>query len=361
MARVYLPQSVLEASVERIAMLFDRFDAVCVSVSGGKDSHVLFELAHAEAQRRGRQLPVFFLDQEAEYQATIDVISDIMARPCVVPYWYQVSIRMTNATSYSQEFLHAWEPGAQWMRDKSPLAIHSIERPYPDRFHSFIQWFEGGWPANTCFLVGLRADESRNRAIIMTKWPGLPDVYWSKRGANGTTKAYPLYDWKVADVFHFLWANDVAYNRIYDFMYTHDDREIVERYRVSNLIHEKAFAPSLSTLQAFEPETYARLIARLEGVHTAAIYADSGLVYSNDQLPVGFISWGEYRDYLLLTLPNDHAERFASRFKSQPSNELTFRAQVRQLLVNDWENNLPVVAQRVARKKAWQRKWMEEL
>ncbi len=49
MQRVYKQKNVLVAAQERIALLFDMYDNVSVSVSGGKDSSVLFHLAHMEA------------------------------------------------------------------------------------------------------------------------------------------------------------------------------------------------------------------------------------------------------------------------------------------------------------------------
>jgi predicted phosphoadenosine phosphosulfate sulfurtransferase len=42
---VYLPKTVLEAAKERIRYLFDEFPVVVASVSGGKDSTVVLELA----------------------------------------------------------------------------------------------------------------------------------------------------------------------------------------------------------------------------------------------------------------------------------------------------------------------------
>src|SRR5690606_9347594 len=129
-AKLYLDKNVLEAAQERISLLFDDFENVVVSVSGGKDSTVLLDLCRREAQRRGRVVHAFFLDQEAEYQSTIDQIRYLMTLPGVVPHWYQVPIRMTNATSLRVPFLNAWWPGEKWMHDKDPLAIHEINGPY---------------------------------------------------------------------------------------------------------------------------------------------------------------------------------------------------------------------------------------
>ena len=71
--KIYLKDTVLEAARNRAARLFDEFDNLYVAFSGGKDSTVTLNLALEEAERRGRlPLPVIFIDQEAEWQATID-------------------------------------------------------------------------------------------------------------------------------------------------------------------------------------------------------------------------------------------------------------------------------------------------
>ncbi len=339
----YLDKNVLEAAQERIAYVFDEFERIYVSVSGGKDSTVLYHLALNEATRRGRQIHLFFLDQELEYDSTIRLMRTMMHHPNVVPLWHQVPIYMTNATSYTEEMLYAWGPGEEWIREKEPDSIHSIDADYPKRFYPFFDWFEKQQPEGSAFLVGLRADESLNRFRAVTKHPGYKDVRWSSKTANpGAFKFYPLYDWGHGDVWKYIDDNGVPYNAIYDKMFALN-RSIYGTLRVSNLIHEKAFS-CLTDLQVLEPETYERVIRRLKSTHCAAIYAKEGLIYNSEALPAAFGSWREYRDYLLESAPNAPARkaRFVKRFAEQPQDEYTYRQQCRQLLINDWENNIGV-------------------
>jgi predicted phosphoadenosine phosphosulfate sulfurtransferase len=58
-------ENVLQAAQHRMGLVFDHFNRVVVSVSGGKDSHVIWSLAVVEAEKRGRRIETFFLDQEA--------------------------------------------------------------------------------------------------------------------------------------------------------------------------------------------------------------------------------------------------------------------------------------------------------
>ena len=77
--RIYSKATVYEAAIKRIEWLFDEFPNVVVSVSGGKDSTVIFYLTLEVARRRNRlPLNVLFVDQEGEWESTIDNVREIM-------------------------------------------------------------------------------------------------------------------------------------------------------------------------------------------------------------------------------------------------------------------------------------------
>lgn len=338
--RVYKQQNVLNAARERVAWIFQTYPRVVVSISSGKDSTVLAYLCSEEAQRQGREVEFFFLDQEAEYAATVDQVRLMMAWPNVKPLWYQVPIRMTNATSYEEDFLFAWGPGLHWMREKEPGAIRKEPRA-PDRFYPFFRWMEEQLGENAVSLIGLRSEESLNRYRAVTRHPGREGINWSSKG-KGTTKFYPLYDWTFEDVWTYLYCYHVPYNKIYDWLYIKGEH--IPGFRVSNLIHEKAFK-CLALLQEFEPDTYNRLIARIGGITVAARYAKEASVFRARTLPKTYKTWKSFRDFLLETIPTDTAQLFRERFEAHLVSESVYRQQARQLLLNDWENNVPVVQQ----------------
>lgn len=330
--------NVYEAAVNRIRFVFHEFERVVVSVSGGKDSTCLYHLVLAEAERRNRPFELFFLDQEAEYQSTIDMIEGMMRHPLVIPRWYQVPIRMTNATSHRDVFLHAWAEGEEWIRPKSDISIHQIAEPYPQRFYDFFAWLEEQDREPTAHLVGIRMFESLHRQRTVMKQNGYKHYKWSTACGPASYRFYPVYDWQVRDVWKFIADSGVPYNRLYDRMYARSGANM-RTMRVSNLIHEQAFR-SLAQVQEFEPDTYDRLVRRIGGVHMAALYAEDRFIYSADELPPAFPTWKAYRDYLLMSTPTDAAERYRKRFAKQSDDESMARHQVRQLLLNDWENNL---------------------
>lgn len=332
-------ENVLEATTKRISFLFDKYDNIQLSFSGGKDSTVLFHFLNEEAKRRNRKFYLYFQDQEAEYQATIDIVEWAMTQPNVIPLWYQVPIFMTNAASHQQLFLWAWGEGEKWVRDKHPVAIHSIQNKYPKRFYKFNLWVNQNMrklKGKSVSLIGLRAEESPSRRFVLFGEDN--DLFWLRR-KNEPHKAYPIIDWKYRDVWKFLIEGNFLYNKIYDKMYMlgHDVRNM----RVSNLIHEKAFR-CLTDLQALEPETYNKLEERLQGVHTAAIYGKENLIYSIKSLPHQFTSWKEYKDFLLETIHPDLRKLFNyqwSRF-GDTDDVGACKYMVKRILLCDWEGSI---------------------
>ncbi len=357
----YRGKNVLEAAEERIAYVFDEFERIVVSVSSGKDSTTLYHLCLAEAERRDRKINLFFLDQEAEYQGSIEIMREMMSHPRVIPWWYQVPLYMTNATSYSEVFLHAWGEGEEWMRPKEDVAIKSIIGDYPKRFYEFFDWLERQQTEPTAFLVGLRSKESMNRFRAVTKNPGYKDIPWStKTRSPHSFRFYPLYDWTFGDIWKYIADHNIHYNPVYDRMYCLKGKRVND-IRISNLIHEKSFS-CLAELQEIEPETYERLCRRLDGVHAAGIYARERMVYAADALPARFRTWREYRDYLLASAPmaERHRMRLARRFARQKDVEAIHRQQCRQVLLCDYEGSLPVNT-RTAAKEELRRLWWDRL
>ena len=333
-------ENVLKATLKRISFLFDLYDNIQLAFSGGKDSTVLFHLVNAEAKKRNRKFILYFQDQEAEYQGTIDFVEWAMSQPNVIPQWYQVPIFMTNAASHEQLFLWAWGDGEEWVREKHPLAIHKLEHKYTKRFYKFNLWvaqqnrknFEGSFVS----IIGLRAEESPDRRFVMFGEDS--DLFWLRRKTE-PHKAYPIIDWSYTDVWKYLIENNLPYNKVYDKMYMLGGN--LRYFRVSNLVHEKAFR-CLTDLQELEPETYDKLERRLKGVHTAAMYGKENLMYSIKDLPNQFKTWKDYKDFLLTSIHPDLKRIFEyqwSRFGDTDDVQAN-KYMVKRILLCDWEGNI---------------------
>lgn len=332
--------NVLEAVNKRISFLFDNYDNIQLAFSGGKDSTVLFHLVNEEAKKRNRKFILYFQDQEAEYQGTIDLVEWAMSQPNVIPQWYQVPIFMTNAASHQQLFLWAWGEGENWVREKNPLAIQKLDKKYPKRFYKFNLWvaqqnrknFEGSFVS----IIGLRAEESPDRRFVMFGEDS--EMFWLRRKTE-PHKAYPIIDWSYTDVWKYLIENNLKYNKVYDKMYMLGGN--LRSFRVSNLVHEKAFR-CLTDLQELEPETYDKLEQRLQGVHTAAMYGKENLMYSIKELPTQFKTWKEYKDFLLDSIHPDLQKLFRfqwSRF-GDTDDVRACKYMVKRILLCDWEGNI---------------------
>lgn len=331
--------NVVDATRKRIEYLFDNYDNIQLSFSGGKDSTVLFHLVNQEAIKRNRKFYLYFIDQEAEYQGTIDMVEWAMNQPNVIPLWYQVPMFMTNAVSHEQLFLWAWGKDEKWVRDKNPIAIKEIDGRYPKRFYKFNLWVGQNLAkkeGKSVSIIGLRAEESPSRRFVMFGEDN--DLFWLRR-KNKPHKAYPLIDWSYTDVWKFLVENNLKYNKVYDKMYM---LGLNLRYmRVSNLIHEKAYR-CLTELQEIEPETYDALEQRLKGVHCASIYAKENLMYSIKELPEKFKTWKEYKDFLLESIHPDLQKIFKyqwSRF-GDTDDVGACKYMVKRILLCDWEGNI---------------------
>ncbi len=146
--------------------------------------------------------------------------------------------------------------------------------------------------------------------------------------------------WTTSSVRRCAYDERVRYSRIYDYLYKKGAP--LNEIRVSSLIHEKSFK-ALVDLPEFEPRTYDRLVRRIGGMTIGHLYGKDAKMLRARSLPKGHASWRAYRDFLLATYP-DESKRpiFVRRFARHLDNDYVARQQCRQLLLNDYEDNLPV-------------------
>lgn len=306
-----------------------------------------------EAHRRGRKVGLFFLDEEVVYDSTIKQIEYLMSMypENTTKLWLQIEFNLTNATSLTESQLRCWEAGKHkiWMRSKQKDSIQ--HKPWPieretirDKnkgfgFYDALENFQHS-RENTAFLVGLRATESPNRWRAVSKNPGYKNVFWCTRKPHGSAAFYPLYDWNFHDIWKYIYDNQLPYSKIYDYMYKKGTG--LQEIRVSSLIHEKSFK-ALVDLPEFEPKTYNRLLKRVKGISIGNLYGKDSKMLKVRKLPKNFKTWMEYRDFLLATYPDeDKKQIFIKRFNRHLNNSYVSRQQCRQLVLNDYENNLPV-------------------
>ena len=338
--KVYRPVNVWDAAVERVRWVFDEFPSVAVAISGGKDSTVVYHIALAEAEKRDRlPLKCLFIDQEAEWQMTIDYIESIMSDPRVESWLIQEHLKMFNASSYAKEWLQAWDPERphSWMRPKSENRRILPDGLGTDRFKKAFDAAVRLMGAGTALLSGMRASESVKRLSALCSRAVYKGETWGGRisPARGHYRWAPLYDWRNSDVWKAINDNKWPYCRLYDEMYRkgYNDRDM----RVSNLHHEEAFR-TLHMVHAIEPMTWEKLTKRMPGAA-----AGDHMSFVQTELPPIFRSWWEYRDYLVEFLTPKEAWRAAFRIEFAkldeqfPDNEIIARAGARAVVTNDFE------------------------
>lgn len=103
MMRQYTGQNVYDALQERFKLLFEEFDNIFVSFSGGKDSGILLNLALDFQQKYypQKKIGVFHQDFEAQYTATTEYVEATFERvkELVEPYWVCLPMAVRTALS----------------------------------------------------------------------------------------------------------------------------------------------------------------------------------------------------------------------------------------------------------------------
>jgi predicted phosphoadenosine phosphosulfate sulfurtransferase len=366
LVKIYGKQNVYDAAIDRIRWLFDEFPNIVIGVSGGKDSTVVYNLALQVARERNRlPLKCIFVDQEAEWQATIDTIRLIMENPEVDPYWFQMPIRLFNATSTTDHWLMCWDKKeeARWMRPQESYSytenVYGTER-FAELFPAIIKHH---FPdTKTCYIAGMRTEESPTRAMALTHNLTYKHVTWGSNLDKGRQHYtfYPIYDWSYADVWKSILDNQWYYNKVYDAQYNHGVP--LPNMRVSNVHHETAVG-TLFYMQEIEGDTYQRLTQRIAGIDMAGKMGKAD--YFPKQLPFMFKDWREYRDFLLDKLIDNpdwkigfqkifarHDEMFGHFY-----TEKMYKEHINAILTNDWEHvklgNFERRPENITMKKQW--------
>lgn len=286
-----------DAALARIDELYDRFDKVVVSFSGGKDSTSALNLTITVATLR-RRLPVdcYFFDEEAIHPETIDYVRRVHQRDDVRLRWLCVPIRHRNACSRKQPWWYPWSPEdeAKWVR------------PFPVEGARTVPFFQHGdtMPESVCGLYGpeygsvvhirgLRADESMNRYRAVARsehdnWlagPPIADNPATRAPTKHVTMASPIYDWRVGDVWKATADNGWDYNRTYDVFDKAGVPAVAQR--VCPPYGEEPLR-GLHQYAECWPALWHKMIHRVEGAATAARYARTELYgFGGIQLPTG--------------------------------------------------------------------------
>lgn len=315
MPKHYLTKNVLEAAQERIAYTFDSFERVYLSFSGGKDSTVMLHLVMQEAIKRNQKIGVLFVDLEGQYKLTIDHIQNCyeMYSEWIEPYWVCLPIHLRNAVSVYETHWKCWDSQAEksWIREYPKSCIK--EYNYFPFFHDGMEFEEfvpefGKWYAQgktcACF-VGIRTDESLNRfrTISSRSKVTFDGMQYTTLVVDKVYNVYPIYDWKASDLWIFHAKNKtLPYNKLYDLM--HLAGLTVSQMRICQPYGDDQ-RRGLWLFHLIEPETWAKVVARVNGANSGALYVnESGNItgYRKIAKPEGH-TWQSFANLLINSMP----------------------------------------------------------
>lgn len=323
----YQDYNVLVAARERVKIVFDKFERVYVSFSGGKDSTVMLHLVMQEAIKRGQVVGILIIDLEAQYEDTIRHIENMinMYRANIDLHWVAIPMLLRNAVSNFEPRWICWDEDKKdiWVRPKPELAIDPKIYPfYQDKmeFEEFmVIW--GDWYAQgklTAGFIGIRADESLHRycAIARNKTGLTFEGYkWTTKVMGSLYNIYPIYDWRTEDIwiFHGKYS-DLPHNKIYDKMNMAGVKLSQQRLCQPYGDDQRR---GLWLYHILEPETWYKVVARVNGANSGALYVqENGNMtgYHKITKPEHH-TWKSFCNLLLRTLPTKTQEHYKLRFK----------------------------------------------
>lgn len=323
----YRDITVLQAARERIAYAFDNFERIFVSFSGGKDSSVMLHLVLAEAVLRERVVGVLIVDMEAQYKHTIEHIAEMvdMYRANIDLHWVCLPINLRNAVTNYEPQWQCWEPEKKdiWIRHPPRNAItdgsiYPFFQPGME-FEEFVPlwglWFAQGKPCGG--FIGIRADESLNRFRTVAIWDkGMHGGNrWTTHIGDSLYNVYPIYDWKTEDIWRFHGKYpDLPHNKIYDLM--NQAGVPLSQQRLCQPYGDDQ-RRGLWLYHILEPETWFKLIARVNGVNSGALYVqETGNImgYNKISKPDGH-TWKSFTNLLLKSLPKKTRDHYIARFR----------------------------------------------
>lgn len=332
MRREYIGKSVYNALQDRLRLIFEEFDNIFVSFSGGKDSGLLLNLT-LDFQRKyypHKKIGVFHQDFEAQYSVTTDYVERTFERIKneVEPYWVCLPMATRTALSSYQMYWYPWDDTKEdaWCRPmpKHPFVINLKNNPmttYRYRMHQedlakqFGRWYRmSHGNKKTVCLLGMRADESLQRySGFINKKYGYNGECWISRQFKDMWAASPLYDWSHSDVWHAYATFGYDYNKLYELYYMAGLK--LDQMRVASPFNDYA-KDSLNLYRVLDPEMWAKLVGRVRGANFGAIYGKTkALGYRGISLPEGY-TWEEYTKFLLDTLPTRLRKNYISKFKT---------------------------------------------
>lgn len=322
--------NVFDAAYSRMDFTWRNFERVYLSLSGGKDSGVMMNLCLKYMRENpevvnGRKLGIQIMDNEANYDESMEFMKRIIDAniDMLEVYWCCLPITLPCTVSAYHIDWQCWgeRDKDRWIRPmpKDDYIVNINNHPFGELFEEdmsydhfwdmFAEWFSQG--KSCANMIGIRTQESLNRfrAIMNERKQTVKGRMWTKKNTEHTYNVYPIYDWRVDDVWIACAKYEWDYNKLYDIFYKAGVP--VNSMRVASPFMSEAKS-SLGMYRVINPHIWARLCARVQGANFVATYGKQ-LDYKSIKLPEGH-TWKSFVKFLLDTLPQESSENFRIRF-----------------------------------------------
>lgn len=323
---VELEEDVYTMALERMRKAYKLADHVGVSFSGGKDSMAALEVAITVAEELDK-LPVHvvFFDEEIILPDTHDYANRTRKRKEVEMDWYCLPFKFNNICSFREPKWTSWDPKYEdvWFRPMPEWGLTvedmDLKLTYYKNFEMNGVCFPPERYGTTASILGTRAEESlRRRQNMSRKEHDNYIMYDQEKFCQGNIfKVYPVYDWRVEDIWTGVKLFGWDYNRAYDKMYKNfiNPRD----QRIAPLFGDGL--AGVEQLKELYPELWGQLTRRIPGSQSAMMYAKSklyaykGVVEKPEQF-----TWEEWLRHYLERYPPEVRNELVDTVKTRLRN-----------------------------------------
>ena len=322
-------KNVYETTMERIKYIFNEFDHVYISFSGGKDSGVMLNLClqYLKQNNINRKITLMHLDYEAQYEMTTEYVQlmEDKYRDYLKIYHVCVPFKVKTCTSMYQDYWRPWEEKMEdiWVRKLPQIAMTKKDFDfYKDDMWDYefqeklSRWIHKREKAKkTAVLVGIRTQESlhRWRAIHKERESYYKGKKYSKKIDSNIYNFYPIYDWITEDIWIANGKFGFEYNKLYDLYY--QAGLPIDMMRVASPFLSEG-QETLKLYKIIEPHTWGKLVSRVNGVNFTGIYGGTSAIGWKSITKPKHFTWKQYMEFLLDTLPVDTKEKYLEKLET---------------------------------------------
>lgn len=322
-------KTVYDLAMKRIKLIFDEFDHVYISFSGGKDSGVMLNLAlkYLKDNNINRKVTLMHLDYEAQYEMTTEYVQKMEHEYADYLNVYHVCVpfKVHTCTSMFQSYWRPWEEDKKdiWVRklpDNAMVATdfdfyqkNMWDYEFQEKLSTWIHEKEKA--QKTAVLVGIRTQESlhRWRAIHKERNTYYNGLKYSKLISDNVYNFYPIYDWKTEDIWVANAKFGFEYNKLYDLYY--QAGVPIDSMRVASPFLSEG-QESLKLYKVIEPHTWGKLVSRVNGVNFTGLYGGTTALGWKKITKPDTMTWKEYMEFLLNTLPENTRAKYLAKLET---------------------------------------------